>query len=65
MPEVKRLILGFQSRLPTEINFSLNTLLLYSVNTEAPFLFMQYPSVIESIYSFIRSLLPITDLKKL
>lgn len=46
MPEVKRLILGFQSRLPEEINFAINTLMLYSVNTEAPFLFMQYPNVI-------------------
>lgn len=46
MPEVKRMILGFQSRLKEEANFALNTLMLYSVNTEAPFLFMQYPNVI-------------------
>lgn len=33
MPEVKRMILGFQSRLKEEVTFSINTLLLYSVNT--------------------------------
>ena len=58
MPEVKRMILGFQSSLVEEINFSINTLLLYSVNTEAPFLFMQYPYVIEAITQFIKSLYP-------
>lgn len=65
MPEVKRLILGLQSRLPEETNFALNTLMLYSVNTEAPFLFMQYPNVIESIYDFVRNLYPIRDIKAL
>lgn len=58
MPEVKRMILGFQSSLIEEVNFSINTLLLYSVNTEAPFLFMQYPYVIEAITQFIKSLYP-------
>lgn len=32
--------------------------MLYSVNTEAPFLFMQYPNVIESIYSYLKWLYP-------
>lgn len=65
MPEVKRMILGFQSRLPQELNFSLNTLMLYSVNTEAPFLFMQYPFVIESVHSFVRSLCPVRNLQSM
>jgi hypothetical protein len=58
MPEVKRMILGFQSRVKEEVNFAINTLMLYSVNTEAPFLFMQYPNVIESIYNFVKWINP-------
>lgn len=65
MPEVKRMILGFQSRLKEEANFAINTLMLYSVNTEAPFLFMQYPNVIESIYGYIKWLIPPKNLANL
>ena len=46
MPEVKHLIMAFQSNIKEEIIYGVNTLLLFSVNTEAPFLFSQYPYVI-------------------
>jgi hypothetical protein len=46
MAEVKHVIMGFHSNLREEIIFSINTLLLFSVNTEAPFLFNQYPYVL-------------------
>lgn len=39
--------------------------MLYSVNTEAPFLFMQYPNVVESVYSFLRHLYPTKDIEQL
>lgn len=62
MAEVKHLIMGFQSNLKEEIIFSINTLLLFSVNTEAPFLFSQYPYVLESIHTYIAKNYPPKDL---
>lgn len=54
--------MGFQSNLKEEIIFSINTLLLFSVNTEAPFLFSQYPYVLESIHTYIAKNYPPKDL---
>ena len=62
MPEIKHMIMGFQSNLKEEIIFSINTLLLFSVNTEAPFLFNQYPFVLESIQSYLSKNYPPKDL---
>ena len=62
MAEVKRLIMGFHSNLREEVIFSINTLLLFSVNTEAPFLFNQYPYVLEAIHSFISKNYPPKDI---
>ncbi len=46
MSEVKHLIMALHSNLKEETIFAINTLLLFSVNTEAPFLFNQYPFVL-------------------
>jgi hypothetical protein len=62
MAEVKHLIMGFQSNLREEIIFATNTLLLFSVNTEAPFLFNQYPNVLEAIHLYFERNYPPKDL---
>jgi hypothetical protein len=54
--------MGFQSNIREEIIYSINTLLLFSVNTEAPFLFSQYPFVLESIHSYLAKNYPPKDL---
>jgi hypothetical protein len=62
MPEVKHLIMAFQSNLKEEVVYAINTLLLFSVNTEAPFLFSQYPYAIESIHSYLSKNYPPKDI---
>lgn len=62
MPEVKHLIMALQSNLKEEAIYALNTLLLFSVNTEAPFLFSQYPFVIEAIHTYFATNYPPKDL---
>lgn len=62
MAEVKHIIMGFESNLKEEITFSINTLLLFSVNTEAPFLFSQYPYVLEAIHNFVGRNYPPKDI---
>lgn len=62
MAEVKHLIMGFHSNLKDEITFSINTLLIFSVNTEAPFLFSQYPFVLEAIHNYIAKNYPPKDI---
>lgn len=62
MPEVKHLIMAFHSNIREEIIYAVNTLLLFSVNTEAPFLFSQYPFVIESVHSYFHKNYPPKDL---
>lgn len=62
MPEVKHLIMALQSNLREEVIYAINTLLLFSVNTEAPFLFSQYPFVIESLHSYFSKNYPPADL---
>lgn len=62
MPEVKHLIMALQSNLREETIYAINTLLLFSVNTEAPFLFSQYPFVIEAIHSYFSKNYPPQDL---
>lgn len=46
MSEVKHMILAFQSPQVNEITYGINMFLLFSMNTEAPFLFSQYPNVL-------------------
>lgn len=62
MPEVKHLIMAFHSNIREEVIYAVNTLLLFSVNTEAPFLFSQYPFVIESVHSYFHKNYPPKDL---
>jgi hypothetical protein len=62
MPEVKHLIMALQSNLREETIYAINTLLLFSVNTEAPFLFSQYPFVIEAVHSYFAKNYPPPDL---
>jgi hypothetical protein len=52
LSEVKRIILGLSSRIKSEVTYSLNVLLLYSVNTHTPFNFEQFPNVIDVIASY-------------
>lgn len=40
-------------------------LLLFSMNTEAPFLFSQYPNVLDSVASFIEHRYPISSVFEL
>lgn len=47
MSEVKHMILALQSPEPNEIIYGINMFVLFSMNTEAPFLFSQYPNVLE------------------
>jgi len=53
MSEVKHMILAFLSPKNNEITYAINMFLLFSMNTEAPLLFSQYPNILESISTFI------------
>ena len=52
------MILAFQSPSANEITYAINMLLLFSMNTEAPFLFNQYPNVLESVAHFLERIYP-------
>lgn len=58
LSEVKRVVLGLESGILSEIVYSLNTLTLYSVNTHTLFSLEQYPNVIDSLCYFIKSIYP-------
>lgn len=65
MSEVKHIILAFQSPLINEITYGINMFLLFSMNTEAPFLFSQYPNVLQSVASFIEHHYPAKTIMEL
>lgn len=56
--DLKRIELGLQSGTQAELVFSLNTLLLYSVNTHVQFKFEQYPTILEALSVRARKLVP-------
>ena len=64
--EVKHMILAFESALDEEVIYAINMLTMFSVNTEAPFLFYQYPNMLDSLTSFMEKKYPpkyISDLE--
>jgi hypothetical protein len=56
--DLKRIELGLISGIPTEVAFSLNTLLLYSMNTHIPFKFEQYPNILDALTGYLRRIVP-------
>lgn len=50
--EVRRIILSFESKIITEIRFSLNSLLLYSVSKQSPFYFYNYKIVYNALVEY-------------
>ena len=55
--DMKRIMLSFESRIDSEITFSLNSLLLYSSNQISPLLFEQYPQLLENITIYLEFLI--------
>ena len=51
--ESKRLALAFESRIPTEITWALNTLCVFSCNTVAPFHFDSHPFLLEAMCNYV------------
>jgi len=56
--DLKRVELGLQANSQSELVFSLNTLLLYSMNTHVQFKFEQYPSVLWALSTRVRKMVP-------
>lgn len=54
--------MAFQSNIKEEVIYGINILTLFSVNTEAPFLFGQYPYVIEAINGYLNKIYPPKDI---
>ena len=50
--ESKRLVLAFESRAPREVMNALNSLLLFSVNTDEPFYLERHPFLLDSLYGY-------------
>lgn len=51
--ESKRLVLAFESRIVSEINWALNTLVIYSCNTGQNFTLENQPYLLESMSNYI------------
>lgn len=51
--ESKRLVLAFESRIVSEINWALNTLAIYSCNTGQNFTLENQPYLLESMSNYI------------
>lgn len=51
--ESKRLILAFESRQTSEINWALNTLTIYSCNTNQNFYLENQPYLLESLANYM------------
>ena len=51
--ETRRLVLAFESRQTTEINWALNTLAIFSCNTSQNFLIENQPFLLESISNYM------------
>eukprot|EP01017_Pseudomicrothorax_dubius_P050216 TRINITY_DN9469_c0_g1_i1.p1 TRINITY_DN9469_c0_g1~~TRINITY_DN9469_c0_g1_i1.p1 ORF type:complete len:364 (+),score=71.90 TRINITY_DN9469_c0_g1_i1:64-1155(+) len=55
--EIRRIMLAFESRLPEELTFALNALLIYSCNTSTPFLLDSYPTLLDTITIYLEEAL--------
>ena len=51
--ETKRLVLAFESRIPQEITWALNTLTVFSCNSAQPFTLDNQPFLLESMQSYL------------
>ncbi len=51
--ESKRLVLAFESRMTTEINWALNTLAIFSCNTSQNFTLENQPYLLESLANYM------------
>ena len=52
--ESKRLVLAFESRIPTEIKWALNTLWIFSWNISSPFTLDSQPFLLDSMCAYVR-----------
>lgn len=52
--ESKRLVLAFESRIPNEITWALNTLCIFSCNFSSPFTFDSQPFLLDSMYAYLK-----------
>lgn len=55
--ESKRLVLAFESRIPSEIKWALNTLCIFSCNVSAPFTLDSQPFLLDSMCAYVRNAL--------
>ncbi len=55
--ESKRLVLAFESRNPTEILRVLNSLTLFSCDTDQPLFLERHPFLVESIQNYLEFLI--------
>ena len=53
LAESKRLVLAFESRVPSEINWALNTLAIFSCNMEKSLTLENQPYLLESISNYL------------
>ena len=53
MAESKRLVLAFESRVTTEINWALNTLMIFSCNTQQSLTLENQPYLLESLSNYL------------
>ena len=53
LAESKRLVLAFESRVPTEINWALNTLAIFSCNVEKSLTLENQPYLLESMSNYL------------
>lgn len=51
--ETKRLVLAFESRIPSEITWALNTLLLFSCNSSILFCLDAHPYLLDSVSNYL------------
>ena len=53
LAESKRLVLAFESRVPTEINWALNTLAIFSCNVDKSLTLENQPYLLESMSNYL------------
>lgn len=55
--EIKRILLAFESHLQEEVMFSINSLLLFSSNSNVSFMLEQYPALLDNMTHYLESIL--------
>lgn len=50
--EIRRIILAFESKIPQEVKFALNSLLLFSVSKQSPFFLYNYKIVYNELINY-------------